>query len=310
MATDAGKTKGSAAGTLQSMTGFSRAGGEKETGVGTMRWVWEMRSLNNRGLDLKLRMPSWLDFLEADLRALVPSRINRGSVSIALQLTSEGAEPAPRIDEAALQAVLSAVETIRQRTECAPPTADGLLSLRGVLVTEERVLDEAETKALGLDLTTTFQAALEGLANARAEEGARLVQMLSAHMDALDALAVRARSVADKSPEAIRERLEAQLAELTVDGVGEDRIAQEIAMLAVKADVREELDRLEAHIASGRDLIANGGPVGRKLDFLVQEFNREANTLCSKAQTIELKRAGLEMKGVVDQLREQVQNVE
>ncbi|WP_206711368.1 YicC/YloC family endoribonuclease [Aquisalinus flavus] len=295
--------------TLNSMTGFARVDGSHQQGEQSWRWVWECRSLNNRGLDVKLRLPSMLDFLEADLRTLVPTQINRGSVMLNLQLQSDQPDARPRLDEDALAAVIAAAEKVSNLTDCAPPTADGLLALKGVLVTEEKSLDEDDAAALGAEITTSFQAALEALVAARGEEGARLARVLDGQVSVIDTLTAQATDIAGQNTETIRQRLKDQLRDLQTE-LPEERLAQEIALLAVKADVREELDRLTAHIASARQLMTQGGPIGRKFDFLVQEFNREANTLCSKAQTIELKQVGLDLKTVIDQMREQIQNVE
>ncbi|NHK27410.1 YicC family protein [Parvularcula flava] len=295
---------------LNSMTGFARVDGAHQQGEQSWRWVWECRSLNNRGLDVKLRLPSMLDFLEADLRALVPTLINRGSVMLNLQLQSDQPEARPRLDEDALAAIIEAAEKVSNLTDCAPPTADGLLALKGVLVTEEKTLGDDDAAALGVEITTSFQAALEALVAARGEEGARLAEVLDGHVGTIETLTAQAADIAGQSTETIRQRLKDQLKDLQADNLPEERLAQEIALLAVKADVREELDRLKSHITSARQLMSQGGPIGRKFDFLVQEFNREANTLCSKAQTIELKQVGLELKTVIDQMREQIQNVE
>ncbi len=291
---------------LSSMTGFARS----EGGLPGLSWSWEIKSVNGKNLDLRCRLPPGTDSLESKLRPLAQARFQRGSLQVFLTLDRSENQPLLRVNQAVLDAHLAACQALVARG-AAPPSADGLLALRGVLETAEpeQSLDlEARDAALLAD----FEAALEGLAEARRAEGARLAEILHERLDHLVALVTEAEGSATAQPAALRARLKRQVAELleASPALSEERLAQEAALLAVKADVREEIERLQAHIASARKLLQQGRGVGRKLDFLCQELNREANTLCSKAQDIALTEVGLAMKSTIDQFREQVQNVE
>ncbi|NWG45415.1 MAG: YicC family protein [Alphaproteobacteria bacterium] len=294
--------------TLTSMTGFGHAEGQ----AGAVRFTWELRSVNGRGLDLRLRLPGGLEHLDAPVRAALTARLRRGNVQAGLQLRREAQGGGLVLNEAALERVLAIVETVRKRTDAPPPSVEGLLALRGVLEVSEAEDDEAVRAERDAALMAGLAAALDQLVLTRAEEGASLAAVLAAEVEEITALAAMARALAPVSAEGQRARLLAQLSGLLEADppLPEERLAQELALLAVRTDVREELDRLEAHCAAARDLLASGEPVGRRLEFLAQEFQREANTLCSKATDIELTRTGLALKAVIDQLREQVQNVE
>jgi uncharacterized protein (TIGR00255 family) len=288
------------------MTGFARAEGEADG----ISWVWEMRSVNSRALDLRLRLPHGFDALEGQLRAALARRVKRGNVSATLSI-NRLAPPAIRVNREMLAQILALARDIAGEIEAAPPRLDGLIGLRGVIETVE---DEPETvldarRAAVLD---GWAAALDRLVAARGDEGARLGAMLSEQRAELASLVAAAAGCAAAQPAAIRARLQALLAELTglTPGVSGERVAQELAMLVTRADVREELDRLRAHIAQAGELLERGGAVGRQLDFLCQELNREANTLCSKSADIELTRIGLALKAAIEQFREQVQNLE
>lgn len=296
---------------LTSMTGFADLAGGAD-GVG---WAWEARSVNGRGLDVRLRLPEGFEALDAPVRAAVAAGVARGSVSVGLRLGPGAGAATPRLNpqalEAAIAAALAAGEAASRRgLDLGPMTAADLIAVRGVMEAEASL--PAENPAVIAALTAEAGALVAALAAARAAEGAAIARVLAAQIDRIAGLAAAARAVAGgrgpRQAEALRARLEAVLA--TTAAVDEGRLAQELALIAVRADVAEELDRLDAHVAAARALIAADGPVGRKLDFLTQEFNREANTLCAKAQAAELTAIGLEMKVVVDQLREQVQNVE
>ncbi|MEO1310462.1 MAG: YicC/YloC family endoribonuclease [Pseudomonadota bacterium] len=290
---------------VASMTGFARVDG---AAVGRS-FVWEVKSVNGRGLEPRFRLPSALDALEIELRAALTKALTRGSVSASLTLEKSAAAQALVIDETALDAAVAAIETVRSRIDCAPPAAEALLAMRGVLVSAEA--GEEDMGALRAAVLSSFADALAALSAARAEEGARLNAVLEDQLAAIETLAASARETAAADAGAMRERLSARLADLAADvSIDPDRLAAEAALLVVKADVAEELNRLAAHVEAARGLLSAGGAIGRKLDFLCQEFNREANTLCSKAASPALKRIGLEMKTVVDQFREQVQNVE
>lgn len=293
---------------LRSMTGFARADGS----ASGARWVWELRSVNGKGLDIRLRLPPGLERLELPVRERAAKKLTRGSCSFTLSLHRDGAEMGLRVNEAALAAVLDAFDLIAARVHAAPPTLDGILAIRGVLETADGEADEAARAALDAAVLADFDKALEALAAARAGEGEAIGRVLEGHLARIDALARAAEANPARTPEAIRERLARQVQDLfdAVPQLDQQRLHQEAVLLATRADIREELDRLFAHVEQARALIAEGGPIGRRLDFLSQEFNRESNTLCSKANDRELTTIGLDLKAVVDQLREQVQNIE
>ena len=293
---------------LCSMTGFARA----EGAANEASWAWELRSVNGKSLDLRLRTPPGFDALEAGVRAAVQARFARGTIHASLTLNGGTRAVAARVNEEVLAAVLTAAKGIAARIDAAPPSLDGVLALKGVIEIVEAEPEEGARQALADAIFATFSTALDGLATARASEGAALGTVLAARLDEIERLTAAARDCPTRRPEAIRARLAEQIRAL-LDGAAtldSDRLHQEAVLLATKADIAEELDRLVAHVDQARRLLAEGGPVGRKLDFLAQEFSREANTLCAKANDIALTRIGLELKGVVDQLREQVANLE
>jgi uncharacterized protein (TIGR00255 family) len=288
------------------MTGFARAEGEAD-GVS---WAWELKSVNSRSLDLRLRLPPGFDALEAPLRALLASRVRRGNIAATLAITRL-APPAIRINREMLAQIVALIAELSGEIEAAPPRIDGLIGLRGIIETVE---DEPDTlvEARRAAIVDGWSVALDRLVTARAEEGARLSAMLSDQRTELAALVEVASTCAAAQPAAIRGRLETLIGELSelAPTMQQERVAQELAMLVTRADVREELDRLRAHIAQAGDLLERGDSVGRQLDFLCQELNREANTLCSKSADIELTRIGLALKAAIEQFREQVQNLE
>ncbi|MEQ8655179.1 MAG: YicC/YloC family endoribonuclease [Kiloniellales bacterium] len=291
---------------LSSMTGFARS----EGGAPGLSWAWEIKSVNGKGLDLRCRLPPGFEALEPQLRKATQAGLQRGSVQIALNLDRSAVESEVKVNQALLERFLAAAKALEAQGAAAP-TADGLLGLRGVLeMTEpEESLDREARDAL---LLTSFQEALSALQVARKAEGAHLDTLLNERLEALGDLVAQAQACAETQPAALRARLERQVAELleASPALPEERLAQEAALLATKADIREEIERLLAHIASAREMLRQGKGIGRKLDFLCQELNREANTLCSKAQDIRLTEIGLAMKSTVEQFREQVQNVE
>ncbi|MCB5943430.1 YicC/YloC family endoribonuclease [Acidocella sp. KAb 2-4] len=294
---------------IASMTGFARAQGEL---AGTA-WVWELRSVNGRGLDVKLRLPAGLEALEFPLRELAAKRLKRGNVAGTLSLKREQAA-AIMPDMAALERIKTlAIELADDIPGALPPRAELLLALPGVMRSAAAQEESEEERAALQDAVRAgFVAALDGLAEARAAEGRKLAEIVLANLREIAALHEAAGLEAAKQPELHRARLAAQLAEIIggTPNLPEERIAQEIALLATKSDVREELDRLSAHIEAARALLREGAGVGRKLDFLMQEFNREANTLCSKSASVPLTNIGLALKAAIEQLREQVQNIE
>lgn len=289
------------------MTGFASVDGD----AGALRWTWEARSVNGRGLELRFRLPSGMDSLEPQLRKKAQAAFARGSMNISLSLKSDAGDTRFAVNEEALARVAALAERVKGLIDCDPPRADGLLMIKGVIEPVDDLADEAKRAALHEALLESFDKTLVALKAARLEEGAALGTALSGLIERVENLTTNARDAAGAAPAAIRARLEGQLAELLKGGdIPEDRLAQEAALLAVKADVREELDRLSAHVEAGRALLKSREPSGRRLDFLVQELNREANTLCAKAPDMTLKRIGLDLKQTVDQLREQVQNIE
>ena len=294
------------------MTGYARAQGAD----GRRRWVWEARSVNGRNLEVRCRVPQGFDRLENPARAAVGAKLRRGNVALSLTLTSEATSKPLRINRDLLAELRILVEEVRKGTGATAPTADGLLRVRGVIEEEdEGVEGEEALAALDASIMRTLGEALQALANARAAEGKALAAVLDGHVEEIDGLCRRAAERAQAQIGVVRQRFDSQLGELLArtPTLSEERFAQEVALLVGKADVREELDRLTAHIAQARSLLHEArpdNPVGRKFDFLCQEFNREANTLCSKSADIELTRIGIDLKGAIERLREQVQNVE
>ena len=293
---------------LSSMTGFARGHGV----AGGYTWAWEVKSVNSKGLDVKLRLPPGWDAIEPAVRTCAAEALARGSVFANLTVSREGATLVARVNEPVLAAVLAAIKGLSAKVEAAPPTIDGILALRGVIEVDEAEESEVERRAAEAAVVEGFGKALAELAAMRHTEGQALGRVLSARLSEIGALAARAEAAPGRRPEAIKARLAEQVAALldSAQRFDADRLHQEAILLAAKADIREELDRLVAHVAQARKLIAEGGPIGRKLDFLAQELNRESNTLCAKASDVELTNIGLELKSVVEQFREQVQNLE
>ena len=290
---------------LQSMTGFAAVDGSR----GEASWTWSLKSVNGKSLDVRWRMPGRMDSLEASLKKTLQAQVSRGSVSASLQLDLPGRRSEVTIDEAALDRL---AQLVRRRDGAAPDTA-ALLGLPSVLETRSATLSDEEQGALNEAVLQSFGEAAAALRTARLGEGAQLHAILTGLVDQIEALVAQAEPETDAVAQAVAERLTALASDLAAKAgttLSEDRLAQEAAVLATKADVREELDRLRAHIESARGLLNAGEPVGRKLDFLAQEFMREANTLCSKAGSMSLTNTGLALKSVVDQFKEQVANVE
>jgi uncharacterized protein (TIGR00255 family) len=296
---------------LSSMTGFAREGGTLADGSS---FVWEVRSVNGRGLDVRLRLPNGFDALETPLKEAAARLLKRGNVSATLTLKREERSAARLTPdpEALEQALRIALDLAARIPDAAPPRAEALLTLPGVLRAEAHEPDEAEEEAKRAAIATAFAVALDGLVASRRAEGTKLADILGVLLDEVAALRDLAAKEAADQPALHLARLRESLAAL-MEGerrVSEERLAQEVAMLATKSDVREELDRLSAHIAEARRLLRSGEAIGRKLDFLTQEFVREANTLCSKSSSIPLTRIGLELKAAIERLKEQSANVE
>jgi uncharacterized protein (TIGR00255 family) len=289
-----------------SMTGFARVEGE----AAGISWVWEVKSVNGKSLDLRLRLPPGYDALEVLLRAALGGRVRRGNITANLTV-NRIAPPTIRINREMLARVLALFAELTEEVEAAPPRLDGLIGLRGIIETIDDEPDDI-VAARHAALVADWGAAIDRLAASRSEEGARLGAVLSGQLAELAELVAAASASAAAQPEALRARLQQSLAALgdLAPGLSQDRVAQELALLVSRGDIREELDRLRAHIAQAGELMAKGAGVGRELDFLCQELNREANTLCSKSADIELTRIGLSLKVAVEQFREQVQNLE
>jgi uncharacterized protein (TIGR00255 family) len=293
---------------LSSMTGFARRHGV----CGSYAWAWEIKSVNGKGLDLRLRLPSGWDAIEAGLRSRAAETLARGSIQASLTVERSGVAPEVQVNTAVVDALVTAARQLARRIEASPPTLDGLLGLKGVIDIGEATENEEERRSAEEAVKTGFAEAIAALADMRRHEGAALARVLGSRLDEIAALTQRAELLPGRRPEAIRARLAEQIAALLAQSerFDPDRLHQEAILIATKADVREEIDRLAAHVAQSRALIEQGGPIGRRLDFLAQEFNREANTLCAKANDLELTNIGMELKAAVEQFREQVQNVE
>jgi len=293
---------------LSSMTGFARSHGVCRC----YAWAWEIKSVNGKGLDLRLRLPSGWDAIEPALRSCAGETLARGSIQAGLTVERTGATVAVRINSAVLEAVLLAARDVARRVETAPPSLDGLLSLKGIMEIGEAEDNADERREAEAAITAGFAEAVAALAGMRRHEGGALARVLALRLAEIGALVEQAELAPGRRPEAIRARLAEQVATLLAqsDRFDPDRLHQEAILIATKADVREELDRLVAHVAQAQQLIEQGGAIGRRLDFLAQELNREANTLCAKANDVELTNIGLALKAAVEQFREQVQNVE
>ncbi|HTQ14133.1 MAG TPA: YicC/YloC family endoribonuclease [Rhizomicrobium sp.] len=291
-----------------SMTGFAEAHGARDS----LRWRWEVKSVNGRGMELRLRMPPGFDGIESAARTLAAERFRRGSIQATLSLDPQDGARALRVDPDALAAAVKIAKEIEMDTGLAPARVDGLLSLRGVIVQDDALpADDAQRAAREAAILESLAVAFDALKRARRNEGAKLAAVLGGQIEEIASLTKEAVARAAGQPAALREKLAAQLKELLGNTqLPEERLAQEVALLATRADVREELDRLGAHVSEARALLSSGEAVGRKLDFLAQEFNREANTLCSKSADVNLTRVGLALKHAIDQFREQAQNVE
>jgi uncharacterized protein (TIGR00255 family) len=292
---------------ISSMTGFAR----KEGRSGPFEWVWEMRSVNGRGLDVRLRLPNGMEELEGYIRAVTPKSFTRGNIQISLQF-DQRAQQQLQVNQDVLAQVLKQLAALQGTPGTADATLDGVLALRGVLEMQDPEIDADEIDARDFQLRATFDATISDLDNSRREEGHRIDATLRSHLTAISALVSRSEVIAAARPDSVRDRLRAQIDEVLGDRptVPEERLAQELALLMVKADISEEIQRLKAHVEAAEESLESNEAIGRRLDFLCQEFNREANTLCSKANDVALTAVGLDLKVEVDRLREQVQNIE
>lgn len=292
---------------LSGMTGFARDEGSQ----GSWSWAVEARSVNGRNLETRFRGPPGFDGLERVARDGAQGRFQRGQLTVGVQAKRAEAGGGVRINTEQLEYYLALSAPLVEAGRAAPPAADGLLALRGVLEAADDIDTPEQRAAVEAAMAISIARALDGLKAARNQEGAALVPVLSGLVDSISQLVAAAETEAATQPAVLKERFVKRISELVNDLSGlDDRVIQEAALLAVKADVREELDRLKSHVDAARVLIATDGAVGRKFDFLAQEFMREANTLCSKSATTTLTAIGLELKATIEQLREQVQNVE
>jgi uncharacterized protein (TIGR00255 family) len=293
---------------ISSMTGFSRGSAARDG----FHWQWEVKSVNGKALDVRCRMPAGFEALEQDLRAAVAESFKRGNFQISLTVSGAVQEETVRLNDRVLDQLVAAGERLRNKIGGEALRADVLLSLRGVLEVSTPEEDEVAIAQRNAAMLDSFAATLKALVNARREEGERLQAIIMGQIDRIAELAAAARGNPARSIEAVRARLAEQVTRLMETGSGfdPDRLHQEAVMLATRSDIQEELDRLDSHVAAARALLASSDSVGRKFDFLAQEFNREANTLCSKAADNTMTTIGLDLKTVIDQLREQIQNIE
>ena len=293
---------------LSSMTGFARASGAMDG----LHWQWEVKSVNGKALDVRCRLPSGFEALELGVRAAVAEKFKRGSLQATLNVSDAASSETLRLNDAVLEQVLAAAESLRGRIGGEPIRADVILGMRGVFDVAAADQDDAAIQRRDAAILASFRTVLETLAQARREEGGRLQILLADQISRIEALAFAARDNPARTVTAVRSRLAEQVARLMETGAAfdENRLHQEAVLLATRADIQEELDRLMSHIEAARTLMSSSEAIGREFDFLAQEFNREANTLCSKAIDKSLTRIGLDLKTVIDQMREQVQNIE
>ncbi len=295
--------------TISSMTGFARVDGAADA----LAWTWEARSVNGRGLDVRLRLPPGYEALEVPAREAVAKRLARGNVAISLNIEKQQSNGSVRLNEAVLADVIRAADRVSVLSGATKPDAAQLLMIKGVLETSDQVPEDGEARAAREKaILKSLETALDKLADARRAEGMRLADIINDQIAQIERLAKEVRSSPSRTPEAIVARLKDAITRLfeTTAPLDKERLHQEAMLIATRADVEEELQRLSAHVSGARDILGEAGAVGRKLDFLAQEFNREANTLCSKANAVDVTRLGLQLKTIIDQFREQVQNVE
>ena len=292
---------------VSSMTGFARVNGHAEDTT----WVWEAKSVNSKTFDVRLRLPTGLEHLEAPVRKTLAQAFKRGSLQVNLSLQGQTEKEQISINQDVLHQYLAVAKGLQDELGAAPFQIEGLLALRGVVETKAATRSEEQQTALDSELLASFNEVVSDLSNARVAEGKSLAVVLTAQLQHIERLYDAAVANPSRQPEAIKARLKAQVAQLIdVAKLDENRLAQEAALLMTRADIQEELDRLASHIAAAHALLKAPEPIGRKFDFLAQEFNREANTLCSKANDGSLTTIGLDLKTVIDQMREQVQNIE
>ncbi len=294
--------------TLSSMTGFARSNGTLDA----LSWQWELRSVNGKGLDLRIRLPSGFEHLEIPVRQALSNVLRRGNIQVSLSMSGQVTETVVTINDAVLDQILERATVLRKKLRGPALQADTLMALRGVIEIEPKPVADVIQRKRDAALLKSLEKAIKDLDQMRKDEGRRINQVLGNNIDTIDELVKSARDCPARAPEAIRQRLNEQVSKLlaTSTQLDPDRLHQEALLLATRGDIQEELDRLFSHITAARELLSSSDAVGRKLDFLAQEFNRESNTLCSKSNDRQLTAIGLDLKTVVDQLREQVQNIE
>jgi uncharacterized protein (TIGR00255 family) len=292
---------------LSSMTGFARASGSHSAST----WVWEIKSVNGKAFDARLRLPQGFEHLEIPAKQILAQHFKRGNLQVNLSLQNQSGEERITINRDVLEQYLVLAEELRNRTGALPPSSESLLALRGVVESKAELRSEEEQAEIDKEIMVSFNQAVLALSKNRDEEGAKLFALLKLQLDQIETCRTNAINHPSRKIDVIKQKLKDQVAQLLeLHSFDEQRLHQEAVMLATKADIQEELDRLGVHISAARDLLKSKEPVGRKFDFLAQEFNREANTLCSKANDAALTQIGLDLKTVIDQMREQVQNIE
>jgi len=312
---------------VNSMTGFARTNGQYTVEPTTLQddtltvakdianqttWSIELRSVNGKGLDIKVRMPNTLEAIEQKIKKQLSSKINRGNVSVNILVKNQETKGTLELNQVAFQDILKAAKTASELSKLPMPSLDALLNMRGVLKEQEAQEDETITKQLHNNILLSLDEVLDAFLIARGEEGAKLQTIITTRLNQIHELTERVTKIAQDQPDQLKQKIKENIALLnqTSQEFDQDRLHQEAMIIAVKADISEELDRLKAHVEQAHDLLGRDEPIGRRLDFLCQEFNREANTLCSKSHSKELTYIGLELKTIIDQLREQVQNIE
>ena len=293
---------------LQSMTGFARVDASSESG----NWTWELRSVNGKGLDIRTRLPNGMEDLDAELRKLIGASLKRGNISVSLQFQKLSNDETLIVNEQLAENLWAAAETLRSKFGGEMPSIAELMNMRGVVEIVDAEPDEARKAKRKSDILASLREAVSELAQVREHEGEAISEVLKDQVTKIEALRVGIDQNEARSESNIREKLSFQVKQLVDAGSGldEQRIHQEAAILATKADLQEEIDRLAVHVASARQMLSGNGPIGRKMDFLAQEFNRECNTICSKSNDAGVTTLGLDMKIVIDQFREQIQNME
>ncbi|MEX0298714.1 MAG: YicC/YloC family endoribonuclease [Kordiimonas sp.] len=294
--------------TLQSMTGFARGAGSAHG----HSWNWEIKSVNNKGLDVRTKYPSFLDGFDLVIKKTVSKALARGSVFISLTVESEDDDSQFIVHEERLKSLIEVASKYADAPGVSAAKLDGLLAIKGVVELTSAEMDKETRKGLETALLVSLKQVVSDLVASRTDEGARMQEVLDGQLQLISALATEARELTGDRLKAMHDRFAQQLKKLenTSGPVSDDKLAQEIAVIAVKADIQEELDRLDSHILEAKKFLSSEEAVGRRLDFLCQEFNREANTLCSKSGDTSLTKVGLELKAVIDQFREQIQNIE